>query len=85
MFSGLPSEILDSVELTSFVDKEESDSHSHDQESPIATGAGTLVEEEEKETGVVKLGIYKAYWKAVGSCLAPSVLLALFLMQGKYF
>lgn len=55
---------------------------SHDVEQPMGAECGSLVEEEEKETGVVKLGIYKAYWKAVGACLAPSVLIALFLMQG---
>ena len=55
----------------------------HELETPMATEDGSLVEEEEKETGVVKLGIYQSYWKAVGTCLAPSVLLALFFMQGK--
>ncbi|XP_053408287.1 ATP-binding cassette sub-family C member 10-like [Mercenaria mercenaria] len=79
--TGLPSEILDTVELTSLGTIEEQDCKSQDQESPLATDAGTLVEEEEKETGVVKLGIYKSYWKAVGGCLAPSVLTALFFMQ----
>ena len=47
-------------------------------------GASRLVEEEEKDTGVVKLHVYNAYWKAVGSCLSPLVLLALLLMQGLY-
>ncbi|KAH9493041.1 Multidrug resistance-associated protein 7 [Bulinus truncatus] len=41
----------------------------------------TLVEEEEKETGVVKGAVYKAYWNAVGSCLSTMVLVSLFLMQ----
>ena len=41
-----------------------------------------LVEEEERETGNVSLSVYAAYLRAVGSCLAASVLLALFLMQG---
>ncbi len=44
---------------------------------------GKLVEEEVKDVGVVKLHVYKAYWRAVGNVLAPSVLIALFLMQGK--
>ena len=43
---------------------------------------GQLVQEEEKDEGVVKLDVYKSYWLAVGSCLAPLVLLSLFLMQG---
>jgi hypothetical protein len=41
-----------------------------------------LVQEEEKETGVVKGHVYWTYWLAVGRCLAPLVLLSIFLMQG---
>ena len=44
---------------------------------------GSLVKEEEREVGVVKLHVYKSYWLAVGHCLATSILLALLLMQGK--
>ncbi|XP_071834475.1 ATP-binding cassette sub-family C member 10-like isoform X2 [Apostichopus japonicus] len=40
-----------------------------------------LVQDEEKETGVVKVHVYKAYWRAVGSVLAWIVLISLFLMQ----
>lgn len=39
------------------------------------------MEEEEKEKGVVRLAVYSAYWRAVGSCLSPLVLLSLLLMQ----
>ena len=46
-------------------------------------GGARLMEEEEKAEGVVKLSVYRAYWRAVGVCLAPTVLLSLFLMQGK--
>jgi ATP-binding cassette subfamily C (CFTR/MRP) protein 10 len=42
------------------------------------------VEEEGMEKGVLHLSVYRAYWSAVGVCLAPSVLTALFLMQGDY-
>ncbi|KAK6181779.1 hypothetical protein SNE40_009566 [Patella caerulea] len=42
---------------------------------------GGLVIEEEQEKGVVKLRVYKSYWKAIGSCLVPVILIALFLMQ----
>lgn len=42
-----------------------------------------LVKEEEKEVGVVKLHVYKSYWLAIGNCLATSILLSLFLMQGE--
>ena len=41
-----------------------------------------LVQEEEKEVGVVAFSVYLAYWAAVGTILAPTVFLALFLMQG---
>ncbi|XP_063774836.1 ATP-binding cassette sub-family C member 10 [Pseudophryne corroboree] len=37
--------------------------------------------EEEKKEGAVSLQVYVAYWRAVGSCLACSVLLALLLLQ----
>ena len=43
---------------------------------------GGIMEQEEKEKGVVKLAVYSTYWKAVGSCLSALVLLSLFLMQG---
>ena len=41
-----------------------------------------LVEEEEKEEGVVKFGVYKSYWNAVGTLLALCVLFSFLLMQG---
>ncbi|XP_014663259.1 PREDICTED: multidrug resistance-associated protein 7-like [Priapulus caudatus] len=40
-----------------------------------------LVQDEEKEVGVVKMQIYLVYWKAVGHCLAASVLFSLLFMQ----
>ena len=46
--------------------------------------AGALVAEEEREEGVVKLQVYKAYWRAVGHCLAPAVLIAIACMQGAW-
>ena len=46
--------------------------------------AGALVDEEEREEGVVKLQVYQAYWRAVGHCLAPAVLVAMLCMQGMY-
>ena len=52
---------------------------------PLETSAGgaDLVEEEEQDAGVVKGHVYATYWKAVGKCLSPMVLLSLLLMQGK--
>ena len=84
MFSGLPSEVLTTnVELRVPDDSEQESVSEEDMSSPGAITESSLVEEEEKETGVVKLEVYKSYWRAVGGCLAPSVLIALFLMQGK--
>ncbi|NXN27692.1 MRP7 protein, partial [Nycticryphes semicollaris] len=37
--------------------------------------------EEEKKEGAVAFRVYKAYWLAVGSCLALSILFSLLLMQ----
>ncbi|KAL4237303.1 Multidrug resistance-associated protein 7 [Mactra antiquata] len=84
--TGLPSEILDSHILKSVNytndDDDGNTEHSSDKDIlDLDTDAGKLVEEEEKEVGTVKLGIYQLYWRAVGKCLAPSVLLSLFLMQ----
>ena len=42
-----------------------------------------LVKEEEKEVGVVKFSVYRAYWSSVGHLLAPTILLALLFMQGQ--
>ncbi|MBN3317851.1 MRP7 protein, partial [Atractosteus spatula] len=41
----------------------------------------SLLGEEQKQSGVVSLRVYRAYWLAVGSCLALSILLSLLLMQ----
>ncbi|XP_021347494.1 multidrug resistance-associated protein 7-like isoform X1 [Mizuhopecten yessoensis] len=81
---GPPSEVL---EDTKFADNQVSDEDKEwtdgGPETDQSGGGqdGTLVGEEEKETGVVKLSVYKSYWRAVGKCLAPSVLLALLFMQ----
>uniref|UniRef100_A0A670I1J2 ATP binding cassette subfamily C member 10 n=1 Tax=Podarcis muralis TaxID=64176 RepID=A0A670I1J2_PODMU len=40
-----------------------------------------LKQEEEKKEGAVAFQVYQAYWLAVGSCLALSILLSLLLMQ----
>ncbi|NXK54352.1 MRP7 protein, partial [Chauna torquata] len=40
-----------------------------------------LHKEEEKKEGAVAFQVYKAYWLAVGSCLALSILFSLLLMQ----
>ncbi len=45
----------------------------------------TLVKEEKKEVGVVSPSVYHAYWSSVGYILAPSIFLALLLMQGQHY
>ncbi|NXO03084.1 MRP7 protein, partial [Rhinopomastus cyanomelas] len=40
-----------------------------------------LIHEEEKKEGAVAFQVYRAYWLAVGSCLALSILFSLLLMQ----
>lgn len=42
-----------------------------------------LVEEEEKDVGLVKYEVYRSYWRSAGVCLTISIFLSLFLMQGK--
>ena len=89
--TGTPAEILSSEDMLEIhqttSERRGSKTSEMDEiagESPILTGDGSLVAEEEKDTGVVKGHVYKSYWTAVGSCLSSLVLLALFLMQGKY-
>ncbi|KAM5164109.1 ATP-binding cassette sub-family C member 10 isoform 2-T2 [Mantella aurantiaca] len=43
--------------------------------------SGSAMGEEEKKEGAVSLQVYTAYWRAVGSFMAVSGLLALFFMQ----
>lgn len=38
--------------------------------------------EEQKQMGKLSWAVYRSYWRAVGGCMAVSVLLSLFLMQG---
>lgn len=80
---GSPSDVLDEDFLT--------ENKVTDQVTEESVGASNVteeemedeqVEEEGMEKGVLSLSVYKAYWSAVGVCLAPSVLTALFLMQG---
>jgi len=47
----------------------------------VHSEAAGLVEEEGQESGAVRMAVYSTYWHAVGSCLAPAVLLSLLLMQ----
>ncbi|XP_052106560.1 ATP-binding cassette sub-family C member 10-like isoform X1 [Mytilus californianus] len=75
---GTPSEVLGTVELQ---DEEESTKTGNQDVEETEVEDSGLVQEEEQEQGVVRLLVYKSYWFAVGTCLAPLVLIALFLMQ----
>nr|XP_009685033.1 PREDICTED: multidrug resistance-associated protein 7 [Struthio camelus australis] len=91
--TGTPAEILPLVEaFPKFkdMDKRRKDKASgeQDQEEAIGTEAEELTQddhllcqEEEKKEGAVAFQVYKAYWLAVGSCLALSILFSLLLMQ----
>ncbi|XP_055468882.1 ATP-binding cassette sub-family C member 10 isoform X1 [Psammomys obesus] len=45
------------------------------------SASGRLVQEESKNEGAVALHVYRAYWRAMGSCLATAILISLLLMQ----
>ncbi|XP_075781109.1 ATP-binding cassette sub-family C member 10 isoform X2 [Pelodiscus sinensis] len=90
---GTPSEILPLVEATPKVNEENkrrqnkvSSEQGQEEDMEIQTEelgqANCLLQrEEEKKKGAVAFQVYRAYWLAVGSCLALSILFSLFLMQ----
>uniref|UniRef100_A0A8B9SZJ7 ATP-binding cassette sub-family C member 10 n=1 Tax=Anas platyrhynchos TaxID=8839 RepID=A0A8B9SZJ7_ANAPL len=91
--TGPPADILPLVEaIPKFkdMDKRQKDKapDEQSQEEDIETEAEEssqdnhlLRKEEEKKEGAVAFQVYKAYWLAVGSCLALSILFSLLLMQ----
>ncbi|XP_072188830.1 ATP-binding cassette sub-family C member 10 isoform X2 [Excalfactoria chinensis] len=91
--TGPPADILPLVEsVPRFKDmnkrRNDKDSDEQGQEEAIETEAEEslqdkclLHKEEEKKEGALDFQVYKAYWLAVGSCLALSILLSLLLMQ----
>lgn len=88
--TGTPAEILPLVEAVpkerkNNENKKEKDSVQSEQEleqpPEQAPVVDSLIEEEQKQTGAVALRVYKAYWLAVGGCLAFSILFSLLLMQ----
>ncbi|NXL88754.1 MRP7 protein, partial [Alectura lathami] len=91
--TGPPADILPLVEsFYKFKDvderRNEKASDEQGQEEAIETEAEEssqdnhlLLREEEKKEGAVAFHVYKAYWLAMGSCLALSILFSLFLMQ----
>ncbi|KAI4882036.1 hypothetical protein NFI96_012507 [Prochilodus magdalenae] len=49
---------------------------------PVSEEGLTTMGEEQKQTGGLAWMVYRTYWRAVGGCMAMSVLISLFLMQG---
>ncbi|XP_074435937.1 ATP-binding cassette sub-family C member 10 isoform X5 [Larus michahellis] len=91
--TGTPADILPLVEaFPKFkdTDKRQKDKapEEQSQEETVETKAEESTQnnhlihkEEEKKEGAVAFQVYKAYWLAVGSCLALSILFSLLLMQ----
>ncbi|NXH00560.1 MRP7 protein, partial [Loxia leucoptera] len=91
--TGTPADILPLVEaFPKFKDTDKGDKdkapNEQGQEEAIKTEAeeptqnlNLIHKEEEKKEGAVAFQVYKAYWMAMGSCLAISILFSLFLMQ----
>ncbi|XP_056344269.1 ATP-binding cassette sub-family C member 10 [Oenanthe melanoleuca] len=91
--TGTPADILPLVEaFPKFKDTDKGHKdkapNEQGQEETIETAAeeptqnnNPIHKEEEKKEGAVAFEVYKAYWMAMGSCLAISILFSLFLMQ----
>nr|XP_048699538.1 ATP-binding cassette sub-family C member 10 isoform X2 [Caretta caretta] len=90
--TGTPSEILPLVEATPKVNEnkrrqnkvpaeqgQEEDMEIEEEE--LGQANCLLQREEEKKEGAVAFQVYRAYWLAVGSCLALSIFFSLLLMQ----
>ncbi len=80
--TGPPVKVLHKVDMESVLDGSESRKEGKSEDEDPSEEGGGLVQDEEKDTGVVKLDVYRSYWYAVGACLSPLVLFSLFLMQG---
>ncbi|KAL8565198.1 hypothetical protein ACOMHN_003985 [Nucella lapillus] len=78
---GSPEEILLTMPQTPEEDRKGRPVEEEEEVGTTGEGDGGMMEQEEKEKGVVKLAVISAYWKAVGSCLSSLVFLSLFLMQ----
>uniref|UniRef100_A0A8C3ILG1 ATP-binding cassette sub-family C member 10 n=1 Tax=Chrysemys picta bellii TaxID=8478 RepID=A0A8C3ILG1_CHRPI len=90
---GTPSEILPLVEATPKVNEENKRRQNKGQymqgqekvmeieAEELGQATCLLQREEEKKEGAVAFQVYRAYWLAVGSCLALSILFSLLLMQ----
>lgn len=79
-----PVQVLETVEAILAEDNSEEKVLVVDDTGDRPQGNEGLVGEEKMETGVVRLTVYKTYWRAVGTYLGPLILISLFFMQGEY-
>ncbi|XP_072516288.1 ATP-binding cassette sub-family C member 10 [Salminus brasiliensis] len=88
--TGTPEEVLSLVKAVPTESKNDSKAKEKDEDNqeeeltsePVPQERLTTMGEEQKATGGLALTVYRSYWRAVGGCMAFSVLLSLFLMQG---
>ncbi|GAA6102451.1 ATP-binding cassette sub-family C member 10 isoform X1 [Tachysurus ichikawai] len=87
--TGTPQDVLSLVKDVPIGSKNESKQTEEgaDQEEeltsePVSEEVLHTIGEEQKQMGGLAWTVYKSYWKAVGRCMAVSVLLSLLLMQG---
>ena len=83
--AGSPDAVLESHILQEYGTSSQDATDDEAEAEVVDSDVARLTQEEEKEAGVVRMHVYKSYWRAVGSCLAPIVLLALALMQGERY
>ncbi|XP_014780308.1 ATP-binding cassette sub-family C member 10 isoform X1 [Octopus bimaculoides] len=81
--SGPPGEILESfsLNLADFAPKNRDELEDISAEKDDFVAPSKLVGAEEKETGSVRISVYKTYWKAIGTSLSIIILLSLLFMQ----
>uniref|UniRef100_A0A8B9GJM6 ATP-binding cassette sub-family C member 10 n=1 Tax=Amazona collaria TaxID=241587 RepID=A0A8B9GJM6_9PSIT len=82
--TGTPADILPLMEIFpkfKNMDKRQKNKGLYTEAEETTPNYHLIHKEEEKKEGAVAFQVYKAYWLAVGSCLALSILFSLFLMQ----
>ena len=81
--AGIFSEILPGKYVIEISSNQGNEKDSEDEEiASTEEGAGKIIEEEEKREGAIKLRVFKAYWNAIGYCLASTVIILYVLRQG---
>ncbi|KAK4886869.1 hypothetical protein RN001_003140 [Aquatica leii] len=86
---GRPSEVLSNIdeflpidlELDNSIQSDISSSFVDSIDRETVVDEDSLLNEENRETGTVKIGVYLKYWSAIGNLLGLAILLSLILMQ----